>query len=326
MFRHILILFVLPAVLAAAGCQPQHRGTYIGETGSLQRQPWQGPDGAGELYATDHYRIYTTSQKSSLLSVLPGFMEAAHQNYLSLTGLSDLPAGQALPIYLFATRGEWTQMTRSLVGPAAEVYMQIEAGGYCYNGVCVFWNIGGLGTLSTASHEGLHQFLHKRMKNNLPMWAEEGLCATAEGFEIAEQTVTFLPEHNPARYNNLRAALSHQRRTPIQTLLSMDAGDAVSGHTTETAVGYYGQLWGLIRFLRSQPEYRQRFQRMLNDAAEGRFAQELGMSEQELSRLQGRGRAYNKAMSEPLFRHYISDDLEAFDRQYQAYIMGLCGL
>ena len=40
------------------------------------------------------------------------------------------------------------------------------------------WDMGGIGTLGTASHEGLHQFLACRMKDHLPMWVEEGLCTT----------------------------------------------------------------------------------------------------------------------------------------------------
>jgi len=131
-------------------------------------------------------------------------------------------------------------------------------------------------------------------------------------------TVTFTAKRNLARFNDLRSAMVNSHWIPLARLLPMDAGDAV-GTTTERAVGYYGQLWALAGFIRSRDEYRAGLGRLLRDAEAGRISQAMGIDPAQFARLRGKGRAYNKELSEPIFRHYIASDLETFERQYRAY-------
>ena len=105
----------------------------------------------------------------------------------------------------------------------------------------------------------------------------------------------------------------------------MDGGD-VARDFTERAVGYYGQLWALAMFIRSDPEYRSGMARLLADAEAGRLHEALKVPPQALTELQLRGRIYNRTISEPLFRHYICEDLDAFERQYVAFAKQLAGL
>jgi hypothetical protein len=281
---------------------------------AVQEQPWED---SGRQIITKHYQIFTTCTNRRLMSAVPGFMEAARDNYLGLTGLADVPM-PAMPIYLMASRSQWATLTKSVVGPQAPTYLSIQAGGYCYKKVCVFWDIGGLGTLSVASHEGLHQFLAYRMKNQLPMWLEEGLCTQAEGYQLFGDRVIFTPADNVMRHGDLRSAIMGDRWIPIAKLLPMDAGDAVVGKA-EAAVGYYGQLWSLVMFIRSDQTYRQGLVRMLADAQAGELNKAVGVPAEVMAGLQRQGRLYNRAMSERLFRHYICDDLERFEREYRAY-------
>lgn len=317
-------------LLVTAGCGgTADRDAGVSMLAAAQEHPWQTGGSTGRELRSEHYRIFTTSSNRMLVQYLPGFLEAAHDNYLALTGLEDQPSAERMPVYLMGTREEWETLTRSITGPYAEIYTRIEAGGFCYEGVGVFWDIGGLGTLSVASHEGLHQFFHHRMSDQLPLWLEEGLCASAEGYNVHGDRVVFTPERNSGRAASLRRAIVQGDWLGIEELLPMDAGDAISGHgpeRTRKAVGWYGQLWALVHLLRSKPEYRGGMERLIRDAEAGRLHEALGYSRFKLDQLRGQGRAYTRVVGEPLFRHYISDDFEAFEREYRAYARELVGL
>ncbi len=307
-----------------AGCGGETRSAGVPLTTDVRTAPWNAGAHGKELISA-HYRIYTTSGNRSLVRYMPGFMEAAHGNYLNLTGLADRPDAEPMPVYLMATRQEWAALTMSVVGENARPYLQIQAGGYCYNGICVFWDIGNLGTFSVASHEGLHQLFHHRLRDRLPMWLEEGLCTQAEGYDIHGDLVEFTPSRNNFRFTDLRAALVQGRFRPLAELLSMDSGEAVEGSAYE-AVGYYGQLWALVQFIRSDTTYRKGMEHLLADAEKGSLHVPLRMSPQQYNDLRRRGRAYNKAVSIPLFRAYISPDLAGFQKQYRAFAEKLAGL
>jgi len=312
----IVLLSGLAMVLLSCGCNdasPPCDDMMI----PCGHSDWPNAGQHGKLLTTDHYRIYTTAGNRLTLEYLPGFMEAAHKNYLRATGLADKPVAEPSVIYMMGTRQEWADLTRSVVG-AGTPALGIESGGYCYNKVCVFWDMGGLGTLGTASHEGLHQFLAWRMHDHLPMWLEEGLCTTVEGYSIEGGCVTFTPRTNVMRFGDLKRAIFGDYWIPLAKLLPLQAGDMVT-QSTDRAVGYYGQLWALALFIKGTPQYRAGFERIMRDAQGGRFAAELGIDASTMLALSRNGIAYNRAMSEKVFRHYISDDMEGFERQYRAF-------
>lgn len=290
------------------------------------QEPWKYPHGTGVILTSPHYRVFASTHNQDLRGILPGFLEAAYRNYGDLTGLS--PAGGAnekpMETYLLASRSEWRELTRSVLGENVP-HLSISAGGYSHKGVNVLWDLNRLATLSVAAHEGLHQFLHFRMRHRLPMWAEEGLCVNAEGFHLRPDSVVFLAQHNPSRFGDLRSAIVNGRWISMQQLLSMDAGDAVE-KGTEYSVGWYGQLWALVLFLRSNPAYRDGFARLLADAQAGRFDQELNIPSQQFARLSRMGRAYNRVVSRPLFEHYITRDLSAFEKEYLPFAKKLVDL
>ena len=291
---------------------------------TVQWQTWNVPTGRGDVGQTPHYRIYTTSDRRDLRLYLPGFMEQARSHYLELTGLPATNHVGLMDMYVMGTRTEWANLTQHHFGPRrSEVYLQLEAGGYMTDGVCVLWDLRSLkSTLSVASHEGLHQFFHHRLQDRIPMWAEEGLCSTAEGFELHSDTVWFDPANNPTRFTSLRKAMVNDYWVPLAELLPMDAGDAVGQHRGR-ALGYYAQVWSLILFIQSDPTYRAGFQRMLQASQDGTLVA-AAMGGAAVPR-QG-GRAYNRAISGPAFRHYISDDLDGFEDRWRSFAMELVRL
>lgn len=308
----------LLALAALVGCNHQAAPAGVSMETRLTRHAWETPHSEGEQLVSRHYRIFSSARRSQLRKCFPGFMEAAHANYLRLTGLTPPDRTEPMPIYLLGSRTEWAALTRSVIGPNAGTYLAIQNGGYCYRGVCVFWDIGGSAVLSVAAHEGLHQFLHHRLRDRLPMWLEEGLCVSAEGFRIEGDYVTFTPRRNPARFTDMREAIVQDRWMPMRKLLPLDAGHVV-GQTPGRAVAYYGQLWTLVMFLHADDRYRAGLERMLADADTGRFHQALKLPRAAVAQLRRRGRIYNQTVSEPLFRYYITEDLDTFDREFLAF-------
>lgn len=290
----------------------------------VAQQPWDGRYANGSVLTTTHYRIFTTSVNRTMTTYFPGFMEASYRNYLRLTGLPDKPldAREKMLVYMMGSRQEWADMTRNVTGETAELYLSIESGGFCHEGIGVFWDIGGLGTFSVAAHEGLHQFFRHRLRQHLPMWMEEGICAVAEGYQTDDDAVLFTPSWNHQRFTDLRSCLANNRWRPLEQLLPMDAGDVVT-EGTERAVEYYGQLWALSLFLQSDPAYARGLRRMLTDAQDGTMLASMPVAALAYG-VQGKG--YNRAASIPLFRKYIADDLAAFEIRFQAFARHLAKL
>jgi len=315
----VLLLLSILAVSMTVGCPAAAPPAGRPMVTEVQTLPWSGDGFRGRQLVSRHYRIFTTSASPSVVSSLPGFMEAAHDNYLAVTGLAAKPVGERRQMYMMGSRQEWAELTRSIVGRQARLYLGIEAGGYCYRGVCVFWDMGGVGGLSTASHEGMHQFLYHRLADHLPMWLEEGLGTLAEGYQIDGQWVKFTPGRNVSRFTDLRRAIVQDWWIALPDLLPMDGGDAVKLGFTEKTVGYYGQVWALGEFLRTDPRYSPGRARLLADAEAGRLHKALGMTPEALKRLYRRGRLYNKVVSLPLFKHYITEDLAGFEKRYRAF-------
>ena len=325
--RNLLFAFLAGLAAAVGGCGPAQPVSIITEESlstSVEQAAWEGA-GGGRVLQTQDYRIFTTIQGGNLIATMPGFMEACRRNYLRILRLPDRPAQGPMTIYLLDNRQEWASLTRSLLGDQAGKFLSIEQGGYCYRDLCVFWRIGGTATLSVAAHEGLHQYIHSRLADQLPMWLEEGLCTQAEGYDLRGRTVAFSTDFNIARRGDVENALTARFWIPVDKLLPMDAGDAVGAHT-ERATAYYGQLWALVKFIRSDPATSAGLDRLIADAEAGRLHQAVGVPPEALAELRLRGRIYNQTVSEPLFRKYISDDLPAFEKRYKEFCMRLTGL
>jgi len=306
---------VLAVAVALAGCQKIHTEPGTPLAAEVQRKPWQTPYSRGEELRSPTYRIFITTRRPELRHYLPGFMEAVNKHYLQLTALPPLPKTKLLELYVLGTRKEWMALTRHRFGGRNRTASQIGAGGYCVDGVCVLWDIRVKPTLSVAAHEGLHQFFFYRLKDPLPMWVEEGLCVLAEGFELYDGTVRFTPGDNASRFNALRQGIIQDHWLDLETLLPMHSTDAISDYT-EKSVAFYGQLWSLILYIRQQPEYLAGLHRLLNDAMAGRIQAASGLSAGEFQRLRRRPLEYTHSVSLPLFRHYITDDLETFEKDW----------
>lgn len=335
--RCTVLLVVLS--LTCPGCGPDGNDTGGGRPLRIEDVPpgtslavgtrseaWRYPLGIGQVITTDHYRIYASADNAILMKVLPGFLEAAYAHYLDLTGLTDRGSDKPLEVYMLASRQEWVHLTRSIFGKDAP-HLSIGAGGYCYKGVGVYWDLRNRATFSVAAHEGLHQFLYRQMRHRLPLSIEEGLCVNAEGFHIRQgaNTVAFLQRHNPSRYVALRRAIVNRQWIPVHRLLRMTSADAI-GQATEDTLAWYAQVWALSMFLRTSADYSEGFARMLADGQAGRFHTVIKVPPDAYARLMRRGGIYSQTIALPVFGHYITADLDTFERQYVAFARDLAAL
>ncbi len=108
-------------------------------------------------------------------------------------------------------------------------------------------------------------------------------------------------------------------------ILSMDAGDVITGPTEHT-LGWYGQMWALTSFLRSHETYRQGLAHLLSDAEAGQFHKGINVSAEAIEKLQKQGRIYNRVLAKKIFEYYITNDLKVFEQQYFAFACELAGL
>ena len=306
-----LFLFTILGV-CLVGCGETPDAAKINTTRStriaVQTLEWKGPRGGKQL-VSEHYRIYTTVN-GALLKTLPGFLEASYENNLGITQLPDTPLPKKMPVYMMATRNQWAALSDSKFGMRNSPAVIIDNGGYSYKGVNVCWNIGRTATYSVAAHEGMHQFLFHRLKNKLPLWAEEGLATTGEGFVMGHGTVTFTPDKNLSRMANLQKAIINGLWVPLEELLTTDTKKMAAGGQDQV-LGYYGQLYALTNFLRQSKTYGPGWYRMFKDAQTG-----------HLKRLRGKvhkTRGKQTTRYPGVFAHYITDDFDAFEKEYLRY-------
>lgn len=317
---------VAACLSALCGCEPLSARPQPTDTPTVamscpfttQAWPAGGPD--GKHLASGRYDVYTTSRSQEILSHLPGFLEAAHANYLRISGLDSRAEPRRLAVYMMGSRNEWLELTRSRIGPQAALFEKVQAGGYCCDDVGVYWDCGGLAGWSVAAHEGLHQFCHVRLRSRLPAWLEEGMATLAEGYQASRGVVRFTPGNNPERFSDLRNAIVQGWWVPLPRLLEMDGGEAIrtGNGRSEKVVGYYGQVWALAHMLRCDGDLPQRRAKLLADAEAGRLQAAVA------SRPAGSPRAGKAAVA--IFQHYIDEDLDGFDKRLQTYARNLVKL
>jgi len=249
-------------------------GTVEATPGILSDDPWSFGEVKGNVVRTEHYRVYTTERNSVIKSRMLVFVEYALAHYR--TALGPLPAPpQRLYTYLMDNRPQWERLTQRLMGDQANELTRIQRGGYAFNGVGVYYDLGLFDTLAIAAHEGWHQYTQRTFRSPLPVALEEGIATYMEGFRWSQQSADaprFLPWANFERFEQLRRDTAAGRLVPL-AVLQQSTPQEIIAENPDRALTYYAQVWALIHFLNEGDDgkYAPALRSMLRDAAEGQL-------------------------------------------------------
>lgn len=310
--RHAAVAII--ALSGLSGCS-----TPLGEPPKVQftREDWSYLASAGAKLSTYHYDIYTTCRNKPFVEALPTFLESCWSAYAELLPADHNP-GDRLETYLFQARWQWDRFTDEFTGPRAATYKQIRSGGYSEQGKTVSHYGNRRSTLSILAHEGLHQYLEVTHGKPIPAWVNEGLACYFESFDVENDgRPTFLPEKNTLRRPALRDAFSRDELQPMSAILGTHAGKEIHKSSREV-LSYYAQAWSMVVFLmrptRDNP-YHDGFRTMLRELGSESMAR--------------RARAYmaadmdgNLSEGEAIFRAYVTDDLDQFEKRYRSWLPG----
>jgi hypothetical protein len=282
-------------------------------------EPWSFEGVPGRIIRTASYRLFTTEDDTSVVSRLPAFQEAALNQYTSL--LAPLPRPpQALDTFLLSSRAQWASLTRQLMGHDSDVYLRIPRGGYAAGGRAVLYSIGTHDTLAIAAHEGWHQYTQRTFKEPLPVWLEEGIAVTMEGFHLQgphAERAEFLPWANPERFEQLRRAAGRGELLALEDLLEATPQDLLA-KSSEATLTYYAQVWSLVQFLRegAGARYQAPLAKLLTDAAAGQMSARLALGLGSV----GARKAIDARRGRAVFTAFLNPNLEEAGREYRAFL------
>ena len=282
-------------------------------------EDWQNNYGDGLLITTAHYEIYTTLKEPLMLHRLPGFVEAAYQGYQSQLP-SPIPTHNKFKMYLFATRDQWEDFTKTFAGETAPLYMKIKAGAYYLNGSCVAYNIGMSRTFGVIGHEGWHQFNSRHFRYRLPSWLDEGIATLFEAYTFINGTYKFDPGQNLNRLGALKLTEAKNKMIPLEQLIAINPGEVIV-ENDEAVAAFYAQSYTLVRFLR-EDDYGRRlgnFHQMLLGAVNGTWPIDESARAIAADRNIPLTVSWNRYVGAKLFEIYISPDLAAIQQQYNDF-------
>ncbi|MBL7215493.1 MAG: hypothetical protein ISS71_07420 [Phycisphaerae bacterium] len=286
-------------------------------------QLWDNPYGPGLVIQTKHYRVYTTLLEPLMLRQVPGFIESAFKAYESQLPRPRL-ARQLMDVYLFGTRGQWEDFTKSFTGAESAMYLQIKKGAYVANGTCVAYNIGRKQTFSVIGHEGWHQYNQHLFTYRLPSWLDEGIATLFETCRYTQGQFVFEPGKNLMRLGSLKETMQKGGFIPLHQLILLNPGQVLTGgygDTDDAVIAFYAQNYALVRFLREQ-NYGIRLRKyhaLLLGAAEGTWPLQGDWATMAADRRQRLTARWNSQVSGALFDYYINEDIQKLDAEYREF-------
>jgi hypothetical protein len=304
---------LLPAVCGlalSAGCASTPTRPEV----TYESEPWEFAGIDGRRLHTEHYDIYTTIQDPVLVEALPDFVESAYAHYTRIVPPAR-PPERRMAVFLFATRAQWEAFTRKFTRARAAEFLKVRNGGYSERGVSVIQYVSHRVTFPLFAHEGLHQYLYHCVEQPIPAWLNEGLAVYCEGQRWNDTRLDhFDPAFNPDRQSHLVEALVSERLLSLRDLLETNAGEVMDG-TTRQVVTYYAQVWGLMMFLLEGADgrYAEDFGRLLRSVSAGDLRQHA-----RAAFISSEERDFNYGTA--VFRSFISDDIEAVEREYRAFL------
>ncbi|MEC8114642.1 MAG: hypothetical protein VX104_02235 [Planctomycetota bacterium] len=261
----------------------------------IEIAPWSFAGKSGRVMSTDHYLIRSNIRYERVMDRLPILLEHAIFRYQTAFGTLPEPKS-TLDTYVLGDRNQWLAKTRQVLPQQAESLASIGRGGFAVNGTGYLYYIDWAGrdrdTFAIAVHEGWHQYVQSTFREDIPSWLDEGIATYMEGlrFRPADDNPAFRPWDNWERRRRLRDSARSGRLIPLEDLLDRPVQSFIGSRRNEELLGYYAQVWALALLLADQKgPYRDGFEQMLQDAANGGFRRKVMNHPAVISR-GGRGR------------------------------------
>ncbi len=314
---------VSTAVFAQPSTAAKNAGTprTIDSGGVIRQvQPWTFAGADGQLVTTDRFRIYITERDALVASRMPGFMEAALDNYTHALGPLPQPK-ERLETFIMGSRGQWREIVLHMLGARGQAFVtSIQRGGVTYAGRSYLFGIGSADTMNLASHEGWHMYTQSTFQEPIPLWLEEGIASFMEGHRWTGATVAFAPWANLERFDQLRRAAAANTLLRLPDLLSTPPQDLVTQGVGDTALTYYAQVWALVHFLREGAggKYRAGFEQLLADAAAGQMSQAISIKLREKGLPEAR--SLSRRLGSQVFQAYFNSDMATAEVEYRSFL------
>lgn len=278
---------------------------------------WENKFDQGITITTKNYVIHTTLLEPLILRQVPAFMESAHRAYQKQFP-ELIQTMTKFTIYLFGTREQWEQFTKEFTGRQWKSYLRIKKGAYYLNGACVAYNIGRKATFSVLAHEGWHQFNSKHFAYRLPSWLDEGIATMFEVSKYERGNFTFHPEQS-GRLGSLQKAVLSGKMIPLRKLIALNPGQVVTDSDAISA--FYAQSYALVRFLREEGYGKRlkKFHNLLLGALRGNWPIDPRLRRIAANRNIPITANFNQFVSTKLFSIYIEEDMNAIEREYNAF-------
>jgi len=333
MKKNVLLLALF--MIIVCGCEPKQPSP-VGGNGTISKssqiekylndknipamksvQQWKNQYSPGLKISTKHYDIFTTLLDPLILTQVPGFMEACYHGYQSQLP-EPIDTQTRFTVYLFATRKQWEDFTKTFTPAQAEMYAKIRSGAYYLNGSCVTYNIGRDKTFSVLAHEGWHQFNSRHFKYRLPSWLDEGIAMQFESFKEKGGTFYFEPERNIQRLAGLRKTLAEKKTIPLEILISINPGEVISANSDSAVIAFYSQAYALVRFLREEGFGKRlaNYKSMLFDGLRGNWPLKGKAKQVASDRNINITVGWNRLIGRYLFEQYIGDDFKNLQQEY----------
>ena len=273
--------------------------------------------------STSHYTIHTTATDRLILRRLPMLLESAYQSFNEFAPSENQAVGT---IYYFRDRDQWLAFTKYLTGSQASTFEKIHSGAYCYQDICVAWQINRIADFSVLTHEAWHQYCGLNMSDTLPSWLAESSAVYLESFVWDTDGLKFSPRHNLNRLWDLKRTMQAGVSFSISKLTQSDPGsilDSMSKMSEKqkglVIAGYYARMYALSRFMFEYEYgiYRKGYTSIYNDAIAGKLvlSPELRGAHENYSQT----RLWSARAGYELFQSYIAEPTGIVEVQFQAY-------
>ncbi|MEM8781747.1 MAG: DUF1570 domain-containing protein [Planctomycetota bacterium] len=203
-----------------------------------------------DVYESRHYEIHTNLSRDEAID-LGRHMDLVFREYDRVLRALKGSARGLQPIYLLRTEADY----HALLAQRFDIDGRGSGGMFFWrgsrSGLAVFVEGRDRGDLlSTLQHEGFHQFAWIKMRDNLPIWVNEGLAEYFGDAIVVDGKV----RHgivNANRLARLRAAGVRGQLIPFGEVLNLDSQRWFDHLRSGSARGYlqYDQSWSIVHFL-----------------------------------------------------------------------------